>query len=202
MPAHYPAHFFTGILFALGLTANSWAEDKVNFDRDIRPILSDKCNFCHGPDANERKADLRLDEEQSAKESVIVAGRPDESELIARIFSDDPDTRMPPAASKLSLNDAEKQKLRAWIEQGAEYSQHWAFVPPKAVALPSVEQSAWCKNELDRFVLSQLERQGMQPSVEADRESLIRRVTLDLTGLPPSLAEIDAFVAEDRKSVV
>ena len=198
MPAHYPAHFFTGILFALGLTANSWAEDKVNFDRDIRPILSDKCNFCHGPDANERKADLRLDEEQSAKESVIVAGRPDESELIARIFSDDPDTRMPPAASKLSLNDSEKQKLRAWIEQGAEYSQHWAFVPPKAVALPSVEQSAWCKNELDRFVLSQLERQGMQPSVEADRESLIRRVTLDLTGLPPSLTEIDAFVADQE----
>jgi hypothetical protein len=198
MPANCYRHFFGSLLCLVFIAANGWAVDKVSFDRDIRPILSDKCYFCHGPDANERKADLRLDVESSAKESAIDAGRPDESELIARIFSDDSDTLMPPPASKLSLSDAEKRKLRAWIEQGAEYSQHWAFVAPKAVALPNVAQSDWCKNELDRLVLSQLERQGMHPSEEADRETLIRRVTLDLTGLPPTLAEIDAFVADQE----
>ena len=196
MPANYPPIFIGSFLLTIFLHSTSRADDKINFDRDIRPILSDKCYFCHGPDAKERKADLRLDDEDSAKENAIVSGRPDESELIARIFSDDPDTLMPPPASKLSLNDSEKRKLRAWIDQGAEYSQHWAFVPPKTVALPSVKQSEWCNNELDRFVLSQLERQGMHPSTEADRETLIRRVTLDLTGLPPTLAEIDAFVAD------
>lgn len=196
MPANYPPIFIGCFLLAIFLHSTSRADDKINFDRDIRPILSDKCYFCHGPDAKERKADLRLDDEDSAKENAIVSGRPDESELIARIFSADADTLMPPPASKLSLNDSEKRKLRAWIDQGAEYSQHWAFVPPKAIALPSVKQSEWCKNELDRFVLSQLERQGMHPSAEADRETLIRRVTLDLTGLPPTLAEIDAFVAD------
>ena len=195
MPAKRPL-FLSSFLFPIFLTATVWAEDKVNFDRDIRPILSDKCYFCHGPDAKERKADLRLDNEDSAKESAIVAGKPDESELITRVFSDDPDMCMPPPTSKLSLNDAEKRKLRAWVAQGAEYSQHWAFVAPRAAALPDVKLSDWCKNEVDRWVLSQLERYGKRPSAEADRETLIRRVTLDLTGLPPTLAEIDVFVAD------
>lgn len=203
MPATHDRHFFGNLsalramsLLGILLAAKAVGEDKVNFDRDIRPILSDKCYFCHGPDAKERKADLRLDVEGSAKESAIVAGRPDESELVARILSNDPETLMPPPASKLSLTDNEKRKLRAWIEQGAEYSQHWAFVSPKPIGLPKVNQSQWCKNDLDRFVLSQLELQRMLPSKEADRETLIRRVTLDLTGLPPTLDEIDAFVAD------
>ena len=143
MSSYSPAFLIGSFLLALCLSADARAEDKVNFDRDIRPILSDKCYFCHGPDAKERKADLRFDVESSAKESAIVAGRPDESELIARVFSDDADTLMPPPASKLALNDSEKRKLRAWIEQGAEYAQHWAFVAPKAVALPHVAESAW-----------------------------------------------------------
>ncbi len=185
-------------LFAIALQTQSRADERVSFDRDIRPILSDKCYFCHGPDAKERKADLRLDDESSAKASAIVAGRPSESELIARIFSEDADTLMPPPTSKLALTDNEKRKLRAWIEQGAEYAQHWAFIAPKVGPLPSVKQVEWCKNELDHFVLSQLEKQGLKPSNEADRETLIRRVTLDITGLPPTLEEIDAFVADQE----
>ncbi len=192
-----PLSFSVGtFVFAILLAATSGAEDKISFDRDIRPILSDKCYFCHGPDAKERKADLRLDVESSAKENSITAGRPDQSELIKRIFSDDSDTIMPPPSSKLSLSDSEKRKLRFWIEQGAEYSQHWAFVAPKAMGLPQVKHAAWCRNEVDYWVLSQLERQGMHPSAEADRETLIRRVTLDLTGLPPTVLEIDAYVAD------
>ena len=198
MPAINTRHFIGSLVCLVQLATISWCDDKVSFDRDIRPILSDKCYFCHGPDAQERKADLRLDDESSAKESAIVAGRPDESELIKRILSDDPDALMPPPTSKLALNDSEKKKLRTWIEQGAEYSQHWAFVPPKSIALPQVKQTEWCKNELDYLVLAQLERQGVHPSKEADRETLIRRVTLDLTGLPPTLAEIDAFVSDNE----
>jgi hypothetical protein len=196
MPASHYRHFFGSLVCLLNLAALGWTDDKVSFDRDIRPILSDKCYFCHGPDAKERKADLRLDVESSAKETAIVAGRADESELIKRIFSEDADTLMPPPASKLALSDSEKRKVRAWIEQGAEYAQHWAFIPPKSIALPKVNQAGWCKNELDYLVLAQIERQGMHPSQEADRETLIRRVTLDLTGLPPTLAEIDAFLSD------
>ncbi len=180
----------------LATTIAARCEDKVSFDGDIRPILSDKCFFCHGPDANERAADLRLDDESSAKASAIVVGKPDESELIARILSDDPDTRMPPPDSKLSLTEKEKALLRTWIKQGAEYTQHWAFVAPQTIAVPNVAKAEWCRNEIDRFVLAALEQRGKLPTNEADRETLIRRVTLDLTGLPPSLSEIDAFVAD------
>jgi Protein of unknown function (DUF1553)/Protein of unknown function (DUF1549)/Concanavalin A-like lectin/glucanases superfamily/Planctomycete cytochrome C len=198
MPAFNTRHFIGSLICLVSLAAAGWADDKVSFDRDIRPILSDKCYFCHGPDAKERKADLRLDVESDAKVSAIVAGRPDESELIKRILSDDTETLMPPPTSNLALNDSEKKKLRAWIEEGAEYAQHWAFVPPKSVALPQVKQTEWCKNELDYFVLQQLERNRLQPSIEADRETLVRRVTLDLTGLPPTLTEIDAFLSDNE----
>lgn len=196
MPMYHLHLAFCGCLLAFCLWEKARADDKVSFDRDIRPILSDKCYFCHGPDSKERKADLRLDDESSAKQGAIVAGSPDESELVARIFSTDAESLMPPPNSKLSLNDAEKRKLRTWVEQGAEYSQHWAFVAPKDVPLPTVHQVDWCRNELDRFVLAKIEQRGLHPSAEADRESLIRRVTLDLTGLPPTVAEIDAFIAD------
>ena len=118
--------------------------EKVVFDRDIRPILSDKCYFCHGPDANKRAADLRLDDEESAKATAIVAGKPDESELIKRILSTDPDVRMPPPESKLTLGDVEKEKLQRWIEQGAEYSKHWAFISlGDSIDVPTVKNEAW-----------------------------------------------------------
>ena len=172
------------------------AEDKVSFDRQIRPILSDKCYFCHGPDEKERAADLRLDDEASAKKKAIVPGNLQASELIARIESHDADTQMPPPSSKLALTNIERDLLKKWIQQGAEYMQHWAFTAPRDVPLPSVSTSDWCRNEIDRFVLAKLEQQGKRPSIEASREALIRRVTLDLTGLPPTLAEIDAFVAD------
>ena len=174
------------------------SEDRVSFDRQIRPILSDKCFFCHGPDSNERAADLRLDDEASAKLKAIVPGDAAASELIARILSHDPDTQMPPPTSKLSLTDVERELLRKWIEQGAEYSQHWAFVPLQKVQLPSVKQADWCRNEIDHFVLAKLEQLGKTPSREAGREALIRRVTLDLTGLPPTLQEIDAYIADQN----
>ncbi len=196
-----PPHSLHNLVLASGMLMSLFAtpilgEDKISFDRQVRPILSDKCYFCHGPDEKERAADLRLDDENAAKASAIVPGKPDESELIKRILSEDPDTHMPPPNSKLSLSDAEKQILKKWVEQGAEYSMHWAFVPLSEVPLPEVKQSDWCVNEIDRFVLAKLEERGLRPSNEADRESLIRRVTLDLTGLPPTVAEVDAFLAD------
>jgi Protein of unknown function (DUF1553)/Protein of unknown function (DUF1549)/Concanavalin A-like lectin/glucanases superfamily/Planctomycete cytochrome C len=172
-----------------------FAQDKLNFDRDIRPILSENCYFCHGPDAGKREADLRLDEESAAKKSAIVAGKPDESELITRILSTDPDQQMPPPASKLTLTAAQKEKLRKWIEQGANYTQHWSMTPPaKNIALPEVKDANWCKSDLDRYVLARLEAAGLKPSTVADRATWLRRVTLDLTGLPPTIDELDAFV--------
>ncbi len=178
------------------ISTYAWSDDKVSFNRDVRPILSDKCYFCHGPDAKERAADLRLDEEASAKENAIVEGSPEQSELIKRILSDDPESRMPPPNSKLSLTAAEKETLNKWVQQGAEYSQHWAFVAPQNIAPPTIKQADWCLSDLDRFVLAKIEERGLRPSAAADRETLIRRVTLDLTGLPPTLAEIDAFVSD------
>ncbi len=165
----------------------------MDFDREIRPILSDKCFACHGPDANKRQADLRLDLEKAAKQLVIVSGSPDQSDLVRRIFSQDADEAMPPAESKLKLTDAEKQKLRQWIAEGAKWSSHWSFVPPVAVD-PPADDSGWSRNQIDAYVLAKIKAQGLTPSAEADRETLIRRVTLDLTGLPPTPDEVDAFV--------
>lgn len=173
------------------------AAEPLSFPRDIRPILSDKCFSCHGPDARHREADLRLDVEEAAKEWVIVPGRAEDSELIARITSTDPDVRMPPPSSKLSLTAGEIETLRSWIAAGATWDVHWSFAPlPESVAVPAVSRPAWPRNEIDCFVLAALDRAGLSPSAEADRETLIRRWTFDLTGLPPTLAEIDAFLAD------
>ncbi len=172
-------------------------DDDVSFNRDVRPILSDKCFFCHGPDSENRQAYLRLDLEDEAKSYAIVPGDPGQSAVIHRISSSDPDVRMPPVGSKLALTDEEIQTIQRWIEQGAPWEDHWAFIPPVKNDLPEVQATTWPANEVDHFVLSRLERAGLQPSDRASAEQLIRRVTFDLTGLPPTLAEIDAFLADD-----
>ncbi|MBA3312721.1 MAG: DUF1549 domain-containing protein [Planctomycetaceae bacterium] len=173
------------------------AEKPTQFNRDIRGLLFDRCVACHGPDEKQRQADLRLDEEESAKEYAIVSGDPDASELIARITSTDPDLRMPPADSGKSLSPAEIKLLTRWIDEGAEWQPHWAFIPPQLPGAPVIEDEAWARNRIDRFVLARLEAEGLNPSAPASREMLIRRVTFDLTGLPPTLDEVDAFLEDE-----
>ncbi len=178
------------------------AADPVRYSRDVRRILSDRCFQCHGPDASKRAADLRLDEFAAATAprdggAAIVPGDPGASELWRRISSDDPDERMPPAsANKAPITAAEREVLRRWIEQGAEYEAHWAFVPPQRPEPPAVESPTWARNPVDAFVLARLEQAGTRPSPESDAETLLRRVFLDLTGLPPTPAELDAFLAD------
>lgn len=184
------------------VVAQDAASQEVRFNRDVRPVLSDKCFRCHGPDAAQRKADLRLDRREDAiavrgDSAAIAPGKPGESELLRRITSADADERMPPADSGVTLTASEIELLRRWIRQGAEYQAHWSFVPPRSPLLPNVRQQEWPRNPIDRFVLAELERHDLRPSPEASRETLLRRVTLDLTGLPPTLDEIDAFLADD-----
>jgi hypothetical protein len=177
-----------------------FAADAVRFNRDIRPILSEKCLACHGPDAGQRKAELRLDVEASALESAIVAGQPDASELISRITSKDPELRMPPVDSGHALSSTEIELFKRWIAQGARYEAHWAYVRPVRAKLPKVADDAIVHNPLDRFVLARLSTESIHPAPQASREALIRRVTLDLTGLPPTPAEVQTFLADESPS--
>ncbi|HEY2249556.1 MAG TPA: DUF1549 domain-containing protein, partial [Planctomycetaceae bacterium] len=175
---------------------------KVDFSREIRPILSNHCWNCHGPDEQHRKAGLRLDVADAARAKLdsglfaIVAGKPGESEVVTRIESEDESDVMPPPASKKPLTAAQKKLLRMWIEQGAEFAQHWAFVPPQRPTVPAVKNKTWPRNSIDYFVLQRLEATGMTPAPEADKGTLLRRVSLDLVGLPPTIAELDAFLAD------
>jgi hypothetical protein len=165
-----------------------------DYDRDIRPILSDRCFFCHGPDPSRREADLRLDTFEGLTEYVVVPGKPDESELVTRVTSDDPEYVMPPPASHLKLTAKEKELLNAWIADGAKVTEHWAFRPlPAEVALPNVKDERWPRSALDRFVLARLDAEELGPSSEAAPLRLLRRLSFDLTGLPPTVEEIAAF---------
>ncbi len=174
----------------------------VSFQQQVRPLLSNTCFRCHGPDEHERQAGLRLDRRESAVsklesgKTAISPGKLDASEIVRRINSTDPNVMMPPPSLNKPLSPADKQALTAWIEQGAEYREHWSFVAPTRPARPVVKLASWPKNEIDHFVLAKLEREGLAPSPAADKITLIRRVTLDLTGLPPTLAEVDAFLAD------
>jgi hypothetical protein len=171
----------------------------VEFNRDIRPIFSDRCYTCHGPDQANRKSKLRLDTEEGAKADLggrfgIVPGDPSKSEVIRRVTADDK-RRMPPAwAGAARLSDREIDLLTRWTQQGAEWQKHWSFIPPVRRDLPSVSAPAWLRNDIDYFVMARLDREGLKPSPEADRRTLIRRVTLDLTGLPPTPKEVQSFV--------
>jgi len=166
---------------------------EIEFNRDIRPILSENCFFCHGPDSATREAGLRLDVRADAVESSIEPGDASASELVSRIFHDDADWVMPPPTTGRRLTEDQKELLRRWIDSGAEYQSHWSFVAPKKADLPT-PLPAWAKNPIDHFVLEKMRSKGLEPQAEADRETLIRRVTFDLTGLPPTLKEIDAFL--------
>ena len=184
-----------GLVGALSTLAT--AADNVDFDRDVRPILSENCFHCHGPDGQARKADLRLDTRDGIFDSVVVAGKIGDSELYSRITDRDAEQRMPPAATGLKLTESEKDTLRRWIEQGAKWTRHWSFEAPEQPPLPSVEHENWAQNEIDRFVLARLEQAGLEPSATAGRIHVLRRVTLDLTGLPPKPEEVDAFVNDN-----
>ena len=175
--------------------------DGVLFDRDIRPLLSDTCFKCHGPDEKQRVSQFRLDTRSGAfatrdGESAIVPGKPEQSEIVRRITSDDPELKMPPPDSGLRLSSAQIELIQRWIRDGAKWEEHWAFVRPQRPAPPVVQNSEWPKNAIDRFVLSRLEAQGLSPAPPARREALIRRLSLSLTGLPPTIAEVDAFLAD------
>ncbi len=177
--------------------AGQSSADEIDFNRDIRPILSESCFFCHGQDGNKRQADLRLDVRQIAVDAgAIVPGDTSASELVERINSDDPDVLMPPPDSHRRVTPEQKQLLERWIQEGAKYSGHWAFEAPQRPAVPNVNRVEWARNPIDRFVLSKLEREGLEPSPEADRATLIKRLSIDLIGLPPTLDEVDAFVAD------
>ena len=165
----------------------------IQFNRDIRPILSNNCFLCHGPDEGRRKAKLRLDVEVVAKKEVIVAGKLLESELWARITATDVEERMPPLKSKKELTPHQISLIKSWIEQGAKYEGHWAYIAPKSPALPQ-SKTKWGHNPIDNFIANKLGANGLNPSSEAAKEILIRRVTFDLTGLPPTLPEVIAFV--------
>ncbi|BDS06875.1 cytochrome c [Oceaniferula spumae] len=180
------------------------AGEKLSYNRDVRPILSDKCFHCHGPDSATREPDdkpLRLDSFEGATAdrggyNAITPGEPDKSEMIYLIFSDDESEQMPPPKSHRSLTDAQKKILHQWVKEGAVYEKHWAFVPPKQPTPPVMKGSNWPKNDIDRFVLNRLTEKKLQPSDQADKATLIRRATLSVTGLQPTPAEVDQFLAD------
>lgn len=189
----------TATMSLLGLAAFAVGGEptKVDFNRDVRTILSDKCFLCHGPDEAGRKAGLRLDERESAiAAGAIEPGDPEWSELIARVTSDDPDTVMPPPSMEKPITPAEAAVLRRWIGEGADYSEHWAFVPPTRPRPPEVSEMAWVRNPIDRFVMAELDRRDLQPSPPANSTTLVRRLYLDLVGLPPTPEQVDAFLAD------
>jgi hypothetical protein len=191
----------TAMFVGLAAVSPATAAEKVDFQRQIRPLLADKCFACHGRDEEHRQGELRLDQREVALqggesgEPAIVPGQPEKSEFVRRILSSDDTERMPPPESKRALTDAEKALLRQWIAEGGEYQAHWAFTAPVRPPVPAVKNESWPKNDIDRFVLVKLETEGLAPSPPADRVTLLRRLTLDLTGLPPDARDVDVFLS-------
>jgi hypothetical protein len=191
--------------YGLALPVAVWGADlKPDFNRDIRPILSENCFACHGPDAAARKAGLRLDLADEAYKpaksgvTAIVPGKPEDSELIKRITWTNKNRIMPPASTEKKLSTNQVELLRRWIQSGAEYRLHWSFIPPYRPSLPAVKAQSWVRNPIDVFVLSRLESAGLAPSLEAERRMLIRRLSFDLTGLPPKPTEVAEFLTDER----
>ena len=203
------------VLLAIVVTAIACMGDRSNSDPalprtisynfHIRPVLSDKCFKCHGPDAKQRQAGFRLDIADSAylplKETkgayAIVPGKPEQSELFKRISSTDSTYMMPTPESHLgALTPYEVKLFKKWIEQGGKYEPHWAFIAPKKSPLPEIDEKDWVKNEIDYFILDKMNTKGLRPNEEADRERLLKRISLDITGLPPSIEMMDKFMAD------
>jgi mono/diheme cytochrome c family protein len=177
------------------------AEPTVDYNREIRPILAKNCFACHGPDDSHRAAKLRLDRRETAlrprkRGAAIVPGAPEKSLLIQRVRSDEESQRMPPVQTGNSLTPHQIATLQRWITQGAPYAEHWAFVPPKRPPLPAVQQRLWPRNGIDFFVLAELEKHGLKPAAEADRYTLLRRLSFDLRGLPPTPQELEQFLRD------
>ncbi|MEL6109924.1 MAG: DUF1549 domain-containing protein, partial [Planctomycetota bacterium] len=196
MPASRPLRCFLTVLLFVSLSEQVFADKTLRFNRDIRPILSENCYHCHGPDDAARAADLRLDVEEDAKEWAVVAGDAEASELIARVFSEDADTVMPPPDSERSLSQEQKQTLRRWVQQGAAYEPHWAFLPPRKEEPPLAFDDSNV-NLIDCFVLDKIRQAKLAMAPPADRETLLRRMTFDLIGLPPALEEIEDYLSDD-----
>jgi mono/diheme cytochrome c family protein len=199
----FVAALAAAVVAGLAPAATEPAPARIDFGRDIRPILAENCYECHGPDARGRKGDLRLDAPGDVFADrggyrIVTRGRPDESELITRIGSDDPGTRMPPPKSKRTLAPGQIDLLRRWVAEGAPWTEHWAFLPPARPAVPKVADPDWCRNAIDPFILARLEPRGLRPHVEADRAALHRRLSLDLLGLPPAPPDVAAFLADPR----
>ena len=200
------AALVAAVLYPLPRPAAALAEEaapvrpgKVEYNRDVRPILAENCFACHGADSAARKADLRLDRRDDAVNSgSVVPGKPAESKIIERIHTDEPSERMPPPKTKKSLTAAQKETLRRWVEQGGEYEAHWSFLPVKRPAVPEFpndpKAEAWVRTPIDAFVYAKLKAAGLEPAPEADRRTLARRLSLDLIGLPPDPADVEAFV--------
>ncbi len=187
--------FFLILDLALAGAGTANAQEKLEYNRHIRPILAENCFACHGPDSASRKAGLRLDRRDDAiKAGVLVPGKADDSDIVARINQKNPNKRMPPPKSHKTLTQAQKDTLRRWIAAGAEYQPHWSLLAVKRPPLPQVKNAAWVRNPIDRFILAELDKHGLKPAPEADRRTLARRLSLDLTGLPPEPADVEAFV--------
>jgi len=194
-----------GLLLFLGCVSHGTClaaqPETLSFNHDIRPILSRHCFACHGPDSEDRQAGLRLDDRESALQELdsgmrgIIPGKPNESELVARILDSDPDVIMPPPESNHVLTKKQKEILRAWIASGAEYQPHWAYVSPEKHKIPNTVDDEWSLNWIDHFILERLEEKGIPPTTDADPITLVRRVTFDLTGLPPTPSDIDDYLA-------
>src|SRR5262245_54679498 len=184
----------TCLLLAVPLAA---ADKAVDYTRDVRPVLANSCYACHGPDEKARKAKLRLDLRDQAVKKAIVPGKSDESPLIERVTSKDPDEVMPPPHGKRpAVTPEQAELLKRWIDAGAKFDQHWAYVKPARPPVPDVTNAAWVRNPIDAFVAREHERHGLTPAPEADKVTLIRRLSFDLIGLPPSPAEVDEFLTD------
>jgi len=191
------------VLLCLPAVAAQKDGPKIDFNRDIRPILSDHCYACHGPDESKRKAGLRFDRKEDAFKSLksgdraIVPGDLKKSTLVHRVTSRDPDEVMPPPKEGKPLSSGQVQLLIRWVKEGAEWKNHWSFIPPERPDLPMVREKNWPRNEIDYFILERLEKKGLKPAPEADKTTMIRRASFDLTGLPPTIGEVDAFLADN-----
>jgi hypothetical protein len=198
VPVPYVSFLLLTCAVSVFTSATEIGGEEIRFNRDIRPILSDYCFACHGPDEGHREAGLRLDTREGALDhGVLVPGSAEDSELIRRILSDDPDQQMPPPSSPKSLSERQVELLRRWVDEGAAWEDHWSFLPPIRHPVPEVSDPSWVRNPIDHFLMQRWDELGIEPSPDADKRTLIRRLAFDLTGLPPTPEQVEAFLNDD-----